>query len=75
MTASGRIGEVCRSAGCWFVLQDAGESGSVEVLVDLKPRASFTVPRSVEGRPAVVRGTLVGVEPDLQLHAVGIAVE
>ena len=75
VTASGRIGEVCRSSGCWFVLQDTGDGKNYEVLVDLKPRASFTVPRAIEGRAAVVRGRLVGEKPDLRLDAVGLVVE
>jgi hypothetical protein len=75
VTASGRIGEVCRSSGCWFVLQDTGDEKNYEILVDLKPRASFTVPRTVEGRSAVVRGRLVGEKPDLRFHAVGLLVE
>jgi hypothetical protein len=57
------------------VLQDTGDEKNYEILVDLKPRASFTVPRTVEGRSAVVRGRLVGEKPDLRFHAVGLLVE
>ena len=75
VTASGRIGEVCRATGCWFVLQDTGNGRLSEVLVDLKPRATFTVPQDVQGRKAVVRGYLVGQKPDLRFDAVGLLVE
>ncbi len=72
VTASGRIGEVCRSAGCWFVLQDTTDGKVHEVLVDLKPLASFTVPAEVQGHEALVRGRFVGSQPDLKFHAVGL---
>jgi hypothetical protein len=75
VTVSGRIGEVCRSAGCWFVLQDTVDGRLHEVLVDLKPRAGFTVPTSIAGRSAVVRGWFVGEKPDLKLEAVGLELE
>ena len=75
MTVSGRIGEVCRSAGCWFVLRGSSSGSLSEVMVDLKPRATFTVPHDVQGREAVVRGHLVGQKPDLRFDAVGLLVE
>jgi len=75
VTVSGRIGEVCRSAGCWFVLQDTADGKAHELLVDLKPAASFTVPADVSGSDAVVRGRLVGSAPDRALHAVGLVLE
>lgn len=75
VTVSGRIGEVCRSAGCWLVLQDTGGGKLHEVLVDLKPEAGFTVPPDVQGRSAVVRGRLVETDSSLALHAVGLRVE
>lgn len=75
VTVSGRIGEVCRSAGCWFTLMDATGERSDEIFVDLKAGASFTVSRHVQGRDAVVLGRLVGSAPDLQIQAVGLVVE
>ena len=75
VTASGRIGEVCQSFGCLFVLQEVVDGKLHEVLVDLKPRAEFTVPSSVAGRDAMVRGWLVGEKPDLKLEAVGLELE
>jgi hypothetical protein len=75
VTVSGRIGEVCRTAGCWFVLRDTSNGGVSEVLVDLKPRATFTVSQDVQGRKAVVSGYLVGQKPDLRFDAVGLLVE
>lgn len=72
---SGRVGEVCRAAGCWFVLQD-GESGEqVQVMVDLSRAASFTVSPGIQGREAIVRGRFVGEGPDLQFNAVGLLVK
>ena len=75
VTASGRIGEVCQAFGCWFVLQEVVDGKLHEVIVDLKPRADFTVPFSVTGRDAMVRGWLVGEKPDLKLEAVGLELE
>jgi hypothetical protein len=75
VTVSGRIGEVCRTTGCWFVLRDRSNGGLSEVMVDLKPRATFTVPQDVQGHKAVVRGHLVGQKPDLRFDAVGLLVE
>lgn len=72
---AGRVGEVCRSAGCWFVLLDGEGREGVEILVDLRPAASFTVPTGIQGREAIVRGRLVGERPDLQINAVGLLVE
>ena len=75
VTASGRISEVCRTSGCWFVLQDVVDGKLHEVLVDLLPRAEFTVPSSVAGRNAMVQGWIVGEEPDRKLEAVGLGLE
>jgi len=75
VTTSGRIGEVCRTAGCWFVLQDDSDGKLHELLIDLKPEATFTVTPDVQGAQAVVRGRLVGTKPDLKLHAVGLVLE
>jgi hypothetical protein len=72
VTASGRIGEVCRAAGCWFVLQDTTDGKVHEVLIDLKPLATFTVPADVQGHEALVRGRFVGSKPDVKFHAVGL---
>ena len=72
---TGRIGEVCTTAGCWFALQDVKDGKAYELLIDLKGSASFTVPRDVKGRPAVVQGRIVGSRPDLRLLAVGVVVE
>lgn len=71
----GRIGEVCRSAGCWFVLQDSDDDRHVQVMVDLKPLADFIVPSDVSGRRAIVAGRLVGAAPDVELHATGLRLE
>jgi hypothetical protein len=75
VTVSGEIGEVCRSSGCWFVLRDVADGSLQELLVDLKPRADFTLPRSVLHHHAVVRGRLVGAGADRKLEAVGLRVD
>jgi hypothetical protein len=75
VTVSGRIGEVCRASGCWFVLRDTIDGRFSEILVDLKPRATFTLPQDVQGHEVVVRGYLVGQKPDLRFDAVGLLVE
>jgi hypothetical protein len=72
VVVSGQVGEVCLSAGCWFVLTEVAEGRSYELLTDLKAGATFTVPSSVRGRSAIVAGRLVGEKPDLKLAAVGV---
>jgi hypothetical protein len=71
----GTIGEVCRSSGCWFVLHDVVDGKAHELFVDLQQGADFTIPQGLGGRPAVVRGRIVGRPPDLELHADGLVVE
>ncbi len=75
VTASGRIGEVCRATGCWLVLQDTTGGKVHEILIDLKPLATFTVPADVQGHEALVRGRFVGSKPDVKFHAVGLRLE
>ncbi len=75
VTVSGRVGTVCRSAGCWFTLQDLSGGQPVEIFVDLKRGATFTAPASLEGREVVVLGKLDGQAPDLRLDAVGLVVK
>lgn len=71
----GRVGEVCRASGCWFVLQDSSAGKIHEILVDLLPEAGFTVPRSIQGRTARVAGRLSGEAPDRRLIATGLVLE
>ena len=75
ITVSGTIGTVCRSAGCWFTLRDLTGGEPVEILVDLKGGAAFTVPAGIEGKRAVVAGRLAGERPDLAIRAVGLEVK
>ena len=75
VTVSGTIGTVCRSAGCWFTLRDLTAEEPVEIYVDLKGGAAFTVPAAIEGKRAVLAGRLAGEPPDLAIHAVGLVVE
>ena len=72
VVVSGRISQVCRSSGCWFTLVDETGGRQSSVLVDLSPRASFTVPASVVGRRAVVSGFLAGSGDDRRLNAEGL---
>lgn len=74
VTVSGTIGTVCRSAGCWFTLRDLTGEEPVEIYVDLKGGAAFTVPTGIEGKRAILAGRLVGEQPDLAIHAVGLVV-
>lgn len=71
----GRIGEVCRSSGCWLVLQESVDGSFHEILVDLAPSAGFTVPQEVRGHTARVIGHLSGDAPDRRLIATGLALE
>ncbi len=71
----GRVGHVCQTAGCWFILEDEGEDARNKLYVDLKPRADFTVPGSMSGRTIIVEGWLnarQGAEP--QLFATGLVI-
>lgn len=74
VVVSGRVAEVCRSAGCWLVLDDAAAGKSWQLLIDLK-RGAFTVPAAVVGRQAMVAGTMRGHAPDLSLDATGLVVK
>lgn len=71
----GQVGEVCRSAGCWFVLQEIREGRLHELFVDLKKRADFTISGDVAGRWATVSGRLVGTGPDVTFEADGLRLE
>ena len=75
VTVSGTIGTVCRSAGCWFTLRDLTGEEPVEIFVDLKGGAAFTVPAGIEGKSAILAGRLAGEQPDLAIHAVGLVVK
>lgn len=72
VVVSGRISEVCRSAGCWFTLSDESGGRTYSILVDLKPRASFTVPAGVLGRRAVVSGRFARDGGDPRIDADGL---
>ncbi len=75
VVVSGSVVQVCRSAGCWFVLgQDIGEEHH-ELYVDLKPAASFTLGTTAQGRRVTLQGLLTGTPPDLELHASGLVFE
>ena len=71
----GRIGEVCRSAGCWFVLQDGSNAGVHEIFVDLKRQADFTVRPEVRGRTAIVVGRWNVDGTSAVIEAVGVRIE
>lgn len=71
----GRIGEVCRSAGCWFVLQEIKDDHLYEVLVDLKKAGAFTVDIEVSGRQAIVAGKFVKQGADVTFEADGARLE
>ncbi len=75
VTVSGRISEVCRASGCWLVLRDMTDGKVYDILIDLKPLATFTVPADVQGHDAFVRGRFVGSKPDVKFHAVGLRLE
>ena len=72
VVVSGRISEVCRSAGCWFTLSDESGGRTYSILVDLKSRASFTVPADIRGRRAVVSGRFARDGGDPRIDADGL---
>ena len=57
------------------MLQDVEEGKVYDLFTDLKGGATFTVPASIRGRSAIVRGKFVGEKPDLKFNAVGLIVE
>jgi len=73
VVVTGSISEVCRSAGCWFVVRQVAGGRNHEVLVDLEAR-TWRVPRSVQGRTALVAGRLVGETPDRRLVATALEI-
>ena len=54
---TGYVSKVCKKEGCWMVLRTKKESGD-DVMVRMKDH-SFTVPKDIEGKTAVVKGTVV----------------
>lgn len=71
----GKVGEVCLSAGCWFVLQEVRDGRLREVFVDLAKDGTFTVRGDASGRAAWVSGKLVGKGPDMKFEADGLRLE
>lgn len=71
----GRVGQVCRSVGCWFVLQEVTGDRLYEVLVDLKRDGTFTIPKDATGRTALVSGKLVGAGSDTKFEADGVRLQ
>ena len=72
----GRIGAVCRSSGCWFVIEGEAGDGSnaipASLRVDLDAAADFRVPPTIQGRDALVRGRLHGAPPDTELRGTAL---
>lgn len=54
---TGYVSKVCKKEGCWMVLRTKKESGD-DVMVRMKDHA-FTVPKDIEGKTAVVKGTVI----------------
>ena len=75
VVVSGKIGEVCGSAGCWFVLQDSRDGKYSELYIDLAGGADFTISTEMQGRQGHVMGTLVGARPDIELNARGLRID
>lgn len=69
---AGPVGSVCRSAGCWLTV---GEAGASEIFVDTKH--VFTVPTDCIGREAVVEGVFAirekGGKSEPAIIATGVA--
>jgi len=75
VVVTGRVREVCRTSGCWLVLEDASDRRARELFVDLRPEAGFTVSGSFIGRRVYVSGYLAGEKPDLRLIALGLVLD
>lgn len=71
----GRVGNVCRASGCWFVLQQVDNGRLYELFVDLKKQASLVVPAGATGRSAIVSGRLVETGSGVMLEADGFRLE
>lgn len=71
----GRVGNVCRASGCWFVLQQVSDGRLHELFVDLKRQAALVVPPDAAGRSAVVTGKLVETGSSLVFEADGFRIE
>src|SRR5687767_4882957 len=46
VTLAGEVGEVCASAGCWFVLREVAGGELRDLYVDLLPAADFRLDAS-----------------------------
>ncbi len=71
----GQVGEVCRAAGCWFVLQEVKDGRLYEILVDLKRHGDLTVQPEISGRGASVSGKLVVDDSNVTFQADAIRIE
>ena len=56
VTVSGTISEVCRTSGCWFVLQEVKDGKLYELFTDLSTDAALSVPEAVRGRRTIGSG-------------------
>lgn len=65
LVVQGRIGSVCQTTGCWFVLQE----GKDQLYVSL---TSFTLPRNVAGESCRAAGRLIMRDERLTFLATGI---
>ena len=70
VVVEGRVGQVCQSMGCWFVLKD----GERQVVVDLEGGKLFTVPRDVSGDSVRAMGVVKRVGPDLRVIGKGVEI-
>jgi len=67
----GIVAEVCRSSGCWFILQQVDGRRLHELYIDLKG-APFTLRPDSRGRMAVVAGRLLVNGRESRLRATGL---
>ena len=75
LVVQGRVSEVCRSAGCWFVLREIQDGRLYELFVDLKKNEQLSVRGDASGRLAFVTGKFVSSDFDIVFEADGVRVE
>ena len=70
MAIRGTIHEVCQMDGCWFMLRSMETEAGLRVHTEMKESGdyTFTVPKDISGRHAVVFGAVTLPEENTEMH-------
>lgn len=70
IAVAGTIHEVCQMDGCWLMLRSKETGNGLRVHAEIIDNGdySFTVPKDISGRYAIVFGLLINPNPDHEAH-------